>query len=119
MCSIRSSSRLHIDTSTAWMNTHVFWKARTCDSYPIQYCRPTFHGDTLKYRQHSKPDIVEAGDAVVGADPFLAARARIVVAHIRAGRRHRAVVRVARRGRITLLDDFGWTEIMTENAHAG
>lgn len=89
------------------MNTHVFWKARTCDSYPIQYCRPTFHGDTLKYRQHSKPDIVEAGDAVVRADPFLAARARIVVANVRTGRRHRAIVGVARRRRITLLDDLG------------
>lgn len=101
----------HIDTSTGWINTHVL-SGENSDSYPIQYCRPTFHGDTLKYRQHSKPDIVEAGDAVVRADPLFAARARIVVAIIRAARRHRLVVRVARRHQIALAHNFLCGRIM-------
>lgn len=57
--------------------THIF-----CDSYPIQYCRPTFHRDALKYRQHSKPNIVKTGDSIIGAVPLFVASAIVVVANI-------------------------------------
>ena len=42
-------------------------------TYPIEYRCPTFHGDTLKDGEHGEPNVVEGGDAEVGALPFFEA----------------------------------------------
>lgn len=57
-----------------WINTFV-QRLEHRHSYPIQYCRPTFHSDTLKYRQHSKSDIIEASYTEIWSDPFFHTRA--------------------------------------------
>lgn len=35
----------------------------------VQHGGPPFHGDALEDSQHSKKDVIELGDPVVGADP--------------------------------------------------
>lgn len=101
-----------------WINTFVQrWEHR--HSYPIQYCRPTFHSDTLKYRQHSKADIIEASYTEIRSDPFLHTHTGREIAYIWTCRCYCAIVRVARRFKFTFFNNFicleilrGWMEFM-------
>lgn len=83
-------------------------------SYPVQDRRPALHRDTLEHGQHSKTDVIEAGDAEVGTFPLLNARTFATVTHVGTGRSYRVVVRVARRRKFALLHyltcDLGKTE---------
>lgn len=42
-------------------------------SYVIEHGCPAFHGDALEDSEHSKQDVVELSDAVIRADPGVAA----------------------------------------------
>lgn len=42
-------------------------------SYVIEHGGPSFHGDALEDSKHSKQDVVELSDAVIRADPGIAA----------------------------------------------
>lgn len=42
-------------------------------SYVIEHGCPSFHGDALEDSEHGKQDVVELSDAVVRADPGIAA----------------------------------------------
>lgn len=70
--------------------------------YPIENGGPALHGDALEHGQHGEADVVEGGDAEIGALPLLEAQRRVVVADVAAGDRLRGVVRVARRRHLAL-----------------
>lgn len=36
---------------------------------PVQHVRPSLHSDTLEHCQHGKQEVVEVGDAAIGAVP--------------------------------------------------
>lgn len=38
--------------------------------YPVKNVCPTLHGDALEHRQHGEENVVEVGDAAVGALPL-------------------------------------------------
>lgn len=44
-----------------------------CCAHVIENGRPPLHGDALENGEHSKQDVVELRDAVVGADPGVVA----------------------------------------------
>lgn len=44
-----------------------------CCAHVIEDGRPALHGDALENGEHSKQDVVELRDAVVGADPGVVA----------------------------------------------
>ena len=50
--------------------------------YRVQDGHPVLHGDTLEHRQHGQPDVVEGGDARVGARPLLQADGDVGVTQI-------------------------------------
>ena len=56
-------------------------------SYPIEDWCPAFHGDALEDCEHGQADVVERGDAVVGALPLLEADGYVGVAGVAAHRR--------------------------------
>ena len=63
-------------------------------THPVEYGCPPLHGDALEDGEHGVDDVVEGGDAVVGAAPLLQADGALGVARVRP--RHH--VRVARHG---------------------
>ena len=44
-------------------------------AYPVEHVCPALHGDALIYGEHGEAEVVEVGDAVVGAGPPAAALA--------------------------------------------
>lgn len=42
-------------------------------THPVQHVRPALHGDALEHGQHGEQEVVEVGDAAVGALPAFSA----------------------------------------------
>ena len=53
-------------------------------AHPIEDWCPAFHGDALEDCEHGQADVVERGDAVVGALPLLEADGDVGVAGVAA-----------------------------------
>ena len=64
-------------------------------AHPVQDGRPSLHGDALKDCQHGVDDVVEGGDAVVGALPLLQADGDFGITAEAAHRGSRGFVSVA------------------------
>ena len=56
-------------------------------TYRVQNGNPVLHGDALEDGEHGEPDVVKAGEPVVGAGPLLQANRGVGVAHVGAPRR--------------------------------
>lgn len=116
--SSESEGVLFLSITTTGLEKYICTKVRTSNienSYPIQYCRPTFHSDTLKYRQHSKSDIIETSYTEIRSDPFLHTRAGCKITYIRTGWCYCVIVRVARRFKFTFFNNFILMNWILEN----
>ena len=51
-------------------------------TYRVQDGNPVLHGDALEDGEHGEPDVVEAGEPVVGAGPLFQANRGVGVAHV-------------------------------------
>ena len=67
-----------------------------CSAHPVEDVGPALHGDALEDGQHGEADVVEGGDAAVGARPLLLAHRHARVAGVRPARRRGGVAVVAR-----------------------
>lgn len=38
-------------------------------AYPVEHVCPALHGDALEHGEHGKGEVIEVGDAAIGADP--------------------------------------------------
>lgn len=86
----------------------------TMTPYPIKYSSPTLHSNALEDCEHREADVVKRRDPPVGPLPLLQARALVVGTHVRAVRRQRLVVRVARRRVVAIVYYFiCWGEILS------
>lgn len=97
---------LHKKCTSVCISSDCLWWILYILIYPIQYCSPALHCDTLEHSQHGKADIIKTSYAPIRPFPFFQTHTRVIITYKWTRCFPRRIIRVAWCLRFTFLNRF-------------